>query len=111
MTQFGTGPVAGFALSPVGLEGQFRLTSAWRVCGAGGAGCVWFTRDVPVPGARAFNYTFETGGGLIWQYGHRSSLRAGYKFHHLSNGYSAQQNPGLDGAVFLLGLHRVMGKM
>jgi lipid A 3-O-deacylase PagL len=105
----GRGPVAGFAISPIGLEARIRLTSRWRAYTAGAAGCVWFTREVPTAYSRAFNYTFEVGGGLLWQYRSRESLRVGYKFHHLSNLYTAPNNPGIDGAVFLLGFDRAIG--
>ncbi len=105
----GRGPVAGFAVSPIGLEAQTRLNSRWRAYAAGAAGGVLFAREVPTAYSRAFNYTFEVGGGLLWQYRSRGSLRVGYKFHHLSNLYSAPANPGIDGAVFLLGFDRAMG--
>jgi hypothetical protein len=105
----GQGPVAGFAISPIGLEAQIRLTPRWRAYTAGAAGVVWFTREVPTANARAFNYTFEVGGGVLWRYRSRQSLRVGYKFHHLSNLYTAPANPGIDGAVFLLGLERAIG--
>ena len=104
----GRGSVAGFAISPIGLEAQSRLTSRWRAYTAGAAGGVWFTREVPTAYSRAFNYTFEVGGGLVWQYRFRESLRLGYKFHHLSNLYTAPDNPGIDGAVFLLGFDRAI---
>ncbi len=104
----GRGSVAGFAISPIGLEAQSRLTSRWRAYTAGAAGAVWFTREVPTAYSRAFNYTFEVGGGLVWQYRSRESLRVGYKFHHLSNLYTAPDNPGIDGAVFLLGFDRAI---
>ena len=105
----GKGPVAGFAISPIGLEAQIRLTPRWRAYTAGAAGVVWFTREVPTANARAFNYTFEVGGGVLWRYRSRQSLRVGYKFHHLSNLYTAPANPGIDGAVFLLGFERAIG--
>jgi len=103
MFEVGTGVVAGFAISPIGVEGQVRLATRWRVYGAGAAGGVWFTRDVPVAYSRQFNYTFEVGGGALWNVRPRESLRFGYKFHHLSNAYTALQNPGIDGAVLLFG--------
>jgi hypothetical protein len=101
--------VAGFGISPIGVEGQVRLTSRWRGYGAGAAGGVWFTRDVPTAYSRAFNYTFEIGGGVLWQYRPREALRVGYKSHPLSNAYTAPSNPGIDGAVFLLGFERAVG--
>ena len=98
------GPVAGFAVSPFGVEAQRRLGDRWRTFGALAVGCVWFSREVPVPFSRSFNYTLEYGGGLLWRHGPRTSLRIGYKFHHLSNNYTAYENPGLDAHVFLLGV-------
>jgi hypothetical protein len=109
LEQTGRGPVAGFAVSPIGFEGQLRMTSRWRAYGAGAAGVVWFSRDVPTAYSRRFNYTVEVGGGLIWQTAPKAALRLGYKFHHLSNAYTAPNNPGIDGAVFLLGYERAFG--
>jgi hypothetical protein len=98
------GPVAGFAVSPLGLEYQRRLNSRWRLYAATAGGVVWFSRDVPIPFARAFNYTFEGGAGFLWRRGAHTSLRFGYKLHHLSNNYTAEENPGLDGHVFVIGV-------
>lgn len=61
----GRGPVAGFAVSPVGLEAQRRVTPRTRIFASGAGGVVWFTREVPSAYSRAFNYTFEAGGGLL----------------------------------------------
>jgi len=105
----GRGPVAGAGMSPIGLESQLRVGLRWRLFVAGAAGFVLFTREVPVVDARRFNFTFEVGGGAIWSYSPRWSLRVGYKFHHLSNAYTAPANPGIDGAVFFLGFARAMG--
>ncbi len=98
------GPVAGFAVSPLGIEYQRRLDDRWRYFAALAGGVVWFSRDVPVPLSRSFNYTFEYGGGVLWRRNARTSLRVGYKFHHLSNNYTAAENPGLDGHVFMVGV-------
>ena len=97
------GWVRGVAIVPVGVESQIRIARRWRVYGGAAAGVAWFTRPVPDPGARAFNYTIEFGGGLQWQFRRREWLRVGYKFHHLSNAYTAPSNPGVDGNVFLIG--------
>jgi hypothetical protein len=106
----GRGPVAGVALSPIGFQTQLRAGSRWRPYVAGAAGIVWFTRAVPVAGSRAFNYTFEMGAGARWQYRPREALRLGYKFHHLSNAYTALRNPGLDATVFLVGYERTIDR-
>ncbi len=41
---------------------------------------------------------------MLWRRSARTSLRLGYKFHHLSNNYTAEKNPGLDGHVFMVGV-------
>ncbi len=105
----GTAPVYGFGFSPFGLETQVRTGQRIQLFGAVATGMVWFTREVPVANSRAFNYTFELGGGLLWEYGARRRLRFGYMFHHLSNAWTAEENPGLDGDVFYIGWEVALG--
>lgn len=100
----GRSPVYGAGFSPVGVEARLRVTRALTVFGAGAAGWLWFTRAVPEPEARAFNYTFEFGGGARVQLGDALRVRVGYKFHHLSNLYTGVVNPGVDGNIFYTGL-------
>jgi lipid A 3-O-deacylase PagL len=98
----GRGPVYGGGMS-LGLELSTAVWSRMRAFAGGAAGTVWFTRDVPVPDSRCFNFTFELGGGLQFIRGPRRAFMLGYKFHHLSNAGSAPKNPGLDGEVFYAG--------
>jgi hypothetical protein len=99
----GRAPVYGAGMSP-GLELSTAVGSRVRAFAGGAAGALWFTRDVPVPDARRFNFTFEFGGGLQLGRGARRAFMLGYKFHHLSNAGSAPENPGLDGEVFYAGI-------
>jgi hypothetical protein len=92
------------------LKHRFVIASDWRAYAASAGGVAWFTQDVPIAGAGAFNYTFEVGGGVLWRYRDRDSVRIGYKFHHLSNGYRRLFNPGLDGAVFLVGYEHAIAR-
>jgi len=103
------GPVVGFAVAPIGFEGRLAFSRGWQGFMASSVGCVWFTREVPILEARRLNYTLEVGGGLQWRYRPRTALRLGYKFHHLSNFYTALANPGIDGAVFLVGVQQAIG--
>jgi len=105
----GRAPVAGFAISPIGLQAQLRIASRWRTYAGGAAGVVWFTREVPVVNSRAFNYTFEFGAGVRWSYRPSESLRFGFKLHHLSNANTAERNPGLDAAALVIGYERAFG--
>jgi len=105
----GTGPVYGVGFSPFGLEALVRTGPRTQLFGASAVGVVWFTREVPVANSRAFNYTIDFGGGLLWEYRAQRRLRFGYMFHHLSNNWTAEENPGLDGNVFYAGWEAAVG--
>lgn len=107
----GRGVAPGFALSPLGMETQIALTTNLRAFTEVAAGGVWFGRDVPEPNSRAVNYTFEVGGGMQQRIGPRWLLRAGYKFHHLSNAGSGEINPGLNAHVITVGFARRLGRV
>jgi hypothetical protein len=106
LQQTGRGPVYGFGANPLGLEllGP-RVHSVRPYVGAAG-GFLWFTRNTPEPEARRLNATFEAGGGLRVARGDHRSLLIGWKFHHLSNAWTAPYNPGLDGNVFYVGFQK-----
>lgn len=104
----GRGPVYGYALMPFGVRLSVRVLPRLDAFAAGGVGGVRFTRDVPVENARRANVTLEWGGGVAARLGARHRLLAGYKFHHLSNAYSAARNPGVDGDLFYAGLGWVL---
>ena len=106
LEQTGRGPVYGFGASPLGLELFGPRIRAVRPYLAGAAGSLWFTRNTPEPEARRLNATFELGGGLRLDRGERHALLLGWKFHHISNAWTAPYNPGLDGNVVYLGVQR-----
>ena len=106
----GRAPVFGVALAPLGLEADLAPSSRVQLFSSGGVGGIWFTREVPVVGSRAFNYTFDFGGGTLLRLRSDRWLVLGYKFHHLSNVYTALKNPGLDANLFYLGWQRRLGR-
>jgi opacity protein-like surface antigen len=103
-------PVLGFAFSPIGLESGIGLSGRWVAYTEGAVGGVWFTRQVPVLHSSGFNFTFQVGGGLQWQRSPRTRVRLGYKFHHLSNARTGDENPGIDANVLLVGVERTLGR-
>jgi hypothetical protein len=105
----GSAPVFGIGFAPLGTEALVRLGPRTTAFAAVAVGVAWFTREVPVPNSKAYNYTCELGGGLLWEYQPGRRLRFGYMFHHLSNAWSGEENPGLDGDVFYLGWERLVG--
>jgi opacity protein-like surface antigen len=105
----GSGEVArpramGAGLVPFGLALDYEHRTGARVFAQSGVGALWFNDVVPVDSASAFNVTIEWGGGVDVPIANGRALRVGYKFHHISNVYSAPQNPGVDGHLFYVGL-------
>ncbi|MDZ7757661.1 acyloxyacyl hydrolase [Rhodohalobacter sp.] len=52
-------------------------------------------------GAR-FNFLLGTGAGYHFKTGSENSFQIGYKIHHLSNGYMATENPGIDSIMLFV---------
>jgi len=94
----------GGGVTPLGL--QLNLLNGHRVQpffdGHGGMLC--FTRQEPVPHSTQANFTFNFGTGVQVFTGKRSSLLLGYKYHHISNDNTANQNPGVDNSEFYAGV-------
>lgn len=95
-----SGSVAGFGVSPVGLQASVPLSRRVELYAAGAAGVIWFTEAIPVREARRVNGTLEWGGGLSIHARPQRSVQVGYKFHHISNLYTAKANPGVDANIF-----------
>ena len=101
-----SGFVYGAGFSPLGLHLSAPLWAGVRAFVGGSVGGIWFTREVPVPYSRSFNYALEFGAGLDVAAGASHVIGIGFKVHHLSNMSAAIANPGLDGHVFYVGLLR-----
>ena len=99
----GYGPVYGAGIAPAALELRVRMHRRFDLVGGGSFGALIFTRSVPVPNARAYNITFDAGGGIRLALDERRRIIAGYRFHHLSNAWTARENPGLDAQLFYAG--------
>ncbi|HUF27269.1 MAG TPA: acyloxyacyl hydrolase [Gemmatimonadaceae bacterium] len=97
-------PVIGAGLAPLGLELYYALHPRVRMMVTSGAGVLVFEREVPIPEARRFNFTFDYGIGLQFERGERQSVVIGYRYHHLSNAKTAARNPGLDANLFYVGV-------
>jgi len=104
--QTGSKPVYGAGVSPFGFKLRIGSAPKIRFFGASSIGGLWFTRNVPVPEARRFNFAFEYGGGIELGRAQQRTITIGYKFHHLSNANSAAFNPGLDSHVLYIGMSR-----
>jgi len=93
----------GAGVAPFGVGLGVALTPRVSIFGASRVGFIQFDRVIPVPNAATFNVTLEWGAELEWRSRTGRALTVGYKFHHLSNVYTAMENPGVDANVFTAG--------
>jgi opacity protein-like surface antigen len=90
----------GEAISPVGFQWNFlpRLRSQPFFIGHGGY--MYSTKPIPLAYAGSFNFTFDLGAGVELFRTTSQSIRAEYRYHHISNHSTAQFNPGIDNGLF-----------
>ena len=93
----------GAGLSPIGLKLNFRRSQTLQPFANGTAGFLYFSNDVPVPGAKQFNFTFDFGGGIDIVRDSRRAITIGYKYQHISNGDRSPINPGVDVQLIYVG--------
>lgn len=93
----------GAGLAPVGAQINFRPRSRIQPFTEGNVGFLYFTRPTPYTNTRNFNFTFSMGGGVQAFTIRKRAVSFGYKYHHLSNAFTAPANPGLDSNVFYVG--------
>jgi hypothetical protein len=90
-------------LSPIGLKLNFRRKQMVQPFASGTGGFLYFSRDVPAPGAARFNFTFDFGGGVQIVRDSGRAITVGYKYQHISNGNRSPINPGVDVQMIYLG--------
>jgi len=108
---FPSGPQTGAALTttgvglyPMGLRMQFAAAPRFRPYVDGQTGFLYFFDPVPDERGRSFNFAAALGGGVSVTLSGRWTLRLGYRYHHLSNGFRGSINPGLDVHLLYFGL-------
>ena len=90
----------GEAVSPVGMQWNFLPRQKAQPFFIGHGGYMYSTQPIPVTGAGSFNFTFDLGAGVEFYSGKTRSIRAEYRFHHISNHGTATENPGIDNGLF-----------
>jgi hypothetical protein len=89
----------GQGLSPAGIKLNFLPRNRIQPVFTASGGYIFTTKPVPVSNAGSANYTFEFGVGLEIFHSATRSLRAEYRYNHISNNYTATENPGIDNGV------------
>ena len=88
--------VYGFGAAPIGLKFNFRRNHRVQPFGQATGGFLYFNRQAPVDDSSRFNFTFDFSGGVQIVNSNRRSFTIGYKYQHISNGYTGTFNPGVD---------------
>jgi hypothetical protein len=97
--------VYGFGAAPVGGEVRFRATQQFALVLRGSAGGVYFSRPIPDPEERRFNFIFDVGAGAELRFSRRVGITAGYRLNHISNAGRGPVNPGMNSHMLELGLN------
>lgn len=95
--------ITGAGLSPVGFQVNFRRRERVQPFAQASGGFLYFGERVPDTRGAQFNFTGDLGGGVQWKTGARRAWTVGYRYHHVSNGYRADVNPGFDSNLFYVG--------
>jgi hypothetical protein len=104
--------VYGFAVTPLGFTADFGRRHKIYPFLTTNEGMITSTEPIPINvlGATGLNFLFDLGGGIHIKMGERYALRLGYKYLHISNGFTTPVNPGVDNNVFYAGFSISPGK-
>ena len=94
----------GVGVRPAGLRLTYRPHKRVQPFVAGSTGLAFFDRSVPNALGRSLNFMFDVEAGVRVVLTPTLTLTAGYRYHHLSNGFRGQINPGVDANLFRLGV-------
>jgi len=100
-----THAVYGFAVTPLGFTADFgRRHRAYPYIETN-EGIIASSEPIPinVAGATGLNFLIDVGGGVRIKTGERRAISLGYRFLHISNGFTSPVNPGVDNNVFYAG--------
>ena len=95
--------VYGWGAAPIGLKFNFRRNRRVQPFGQATGGFIYFNEQVPLAGAARFNFTYDFSGGVQIVNSNRRAFTIGYKYQHISNGYRATFNPGVDVQMIFAG--------
>ena len=95
--------VYGWGAAPIGLKFNFRRNRRVQPFGHATGGFLYFSEQVPDLNTSQFNFTFDFSGGVQIVNSDRRSFTMGYKYQHISNGYTGIYNPGVDVQMIFAG--------
>ena len=99
-----TTPAIGVGASPFALRASATIVPGFQLWIDAAAGGVAFDRPFPVQASNSLNLLLSGGGGVSIALSEARTLTMGYRIEHLSNGYTADRNPGVNFHAIALGL-------
>lgn len=90
------------SVSPLGQRVNFRPRKQLQPLIAGNAGVLLASRNIPSVNAARLNFVFEFGVGVEYFLQPMQAVTLDYRIQHISNGYRASENPGIDNQVVRL---------
>ena len=103
--------VPGFAISPFGFRFLWRSNAAIRPYMTGKLGAAVFAKKAFSPNASYTNFNVQVDAGFLFKMSERVDLRVDpFVFFHVSNGYLAASNPGMDELATRIGISYHLGK-
>lgn len=97
--------VYGAAVTPVGFTVDFARRHRVFPFLQTNEGIIASSEPIPINvfGATGLNFLIDLGGGVRIKTGERRTISLGYRFLHISNGFTSAVNPGVDNNVFYAG--------
>ena len=93
----------GLGTSPLGADVIFMPAKRWQPFTGVHAGASYFTRNVLGFRAAQFNFMLDGRAGVRFPLHGGKSLSVAYMFQHMSNAYTALENPGMDSHMVRVG--------
>ena len=94
----------GLGVRPAGLRLAYRSAAWVQPFVAGSTGLAYFPESMPSTRGTSLNFMFDVGAGVRVLLTPALVLTVGYRYHHLSNGFRGQINPGVDANLVQLGV-------
>jgi hypothetical protein len=103
--------VPGVSISPFGFRLLWRSNKAVRPYVIGKVGVIAFPQKALSPAASYANFNVQADFGILFKMTERVDLRVDpFVFFHVSNGYLAASNPGMDELAMKIGISYHLGK-
>ena len=103
--------VPGISISPFGFRWLWRSNRAIRPYVTGKLGAAVFTQKALSQNASYANFNVQADFGILFKMTDRVDLRVDpFVFFHVSNGYLAASNPGMDELATKIGISYHLGK-